>query len=416
MSAPLDSGARPSFRRTLGNRAFFLLWVSQLVSQSGDFVFEVALLWLVLEVTGSVFAVGVVVAVIALPGVVLGPFLGVYVDRWNRRTILIATNVAEGVAVAFLSGLVVAHAINLPLILAIVFALGTGAQLVRTASGAMLPQVVRTEDLPPANSLLTFSNSVNQIVGLSIGGVVVALFGVALPIEYDAFSFFAAALIVAAISLTFGRPRDSGGQGKPSFFLEFREGLRFIRENGFMVELIILGVIVNFFGSATIALFAPYAKLTLGGNAATYGFLGAAVAIGAIIGAAIVGKVNTRTCAGRFLLTGGIGIGLMFVALGFTTSIPLAFGEALALGIVLSITNVPLFVVIQAKVPGRLLGRVMAAFLGLITAGGPLGAFFAGAFAGAVSIGTVFVVSGVVVVGSMLVGFGVMRELRDVQY
>jgi DHA3 family macrolide efflux protein-like MFS transporter len=411
--APVD---RPSFRRALGHRPFFLLWISQLVSQSGDFVFEVALLWLVLEVTGSVFAVGVVVAVIALPGVVLGPFLGVYVDRWDRRTILISTNVAEGVAVAVLSGLVLTHSIDLPLILVVVFALGTGAQLVRTASSAMLPQVVGKEDLAPANSLLTFSNSLNQIVGLSVGGVVVALFGVVLPIEYDAVSFFAAALIVAAISLTFGRPEDSGAPRVANFFGEFREGLRFIRENGFMVELIILGLIVNFFGSATIALFAPYAKITLHGGPATYGFLGAAVAIGAIIGAGIVGKVSTRKRAGRFLLTGGVGIGILFVVLGLTTSIPFAFAEVLVLGIVLSITNVPLFVLIQAKVPGRLLGRVMAAFLGLITAGGPLGAFFAGAFAGAVSIGTVFIVSGTVVIGSMLVGFVFMRELRDVQY
>ncbi len=76
--------SRPSFRQVLHHRPFFLLWLSQLVSQSGDLVFEVALLWLVLGVTGSVFAVGIVVAVTLLPGVVLGPFLGVYVDRWGH--------------------------------------------------------------------------------------------------------------------------------------------------------------------------------------------------------------------------------------------------------------------------------------------------------------------------------------------
>jgi len=414
-AVPEVSG-RPSFRRVLAHRPFFLLWLSQLISQSGDFVFDVALLWLVLEVTGSVFAVGVVVAVIALPGVVLGPFLGVYVDRWDRRTILVVTNVAEGLVVAVLSGLVLAHAVGLPVILGIVFVLGTGAQLVRTASGAMVPQLVRTEDLPPANSLLSFSGSINQIVGLSIGGLVVALFGVTLPIEYDALSFFAAAVVVAAMARSYGRPSDAGPIGRSGFFAELREGLRFIRENRFMVELIALGVIVNFFGSATIALFAPYTKIVLHSGPATYGFLGAAIAFGAILGAALVGKLDTRETTGRFLLGGGIGIGLVFVALGLTTSVPLAFGEVLVLGVVLSITNVPIFVLIQAKVPGRLLGRVMAAFISLIGASGPLGAFFAGAFAAAVSVGTVIVVSGVVVTVSIFVASVLMKELRDVRY
>lgn len=259
---------------------------------------------------------------------------------------------------AALSGLVLAHEVGLPVILVIVFALGTGAQLVRTTSGAMVPQVVRTEDLAPANSLLMFSSSVNQIVGLSIGGIVVALFGVTLPIEYDSLSFFVAALIVVAISRPHGRPLDVGVGGRPSFFSEFREGLRFIRDNRLMVELISLGVIVNFFASVTSALFAPYAKITLHGGAATYGFLGAAVAIGSIVSAAVVGKLDTCRTAGKYLLGGGVGIGLAFVALGLTTSIPIAFREVLALGIVISITNVPMSVLIQAKVPGRLLGRV----------------------------------------------------------
>jgi DHA3 family macrolide efflux protein-like MFS transporter len=413
---PAPPGERPSFRRVLSHRPFFLLWVSQLVSQSGDFVFDVALLWLVLELTGSVFAVGLVVAVTAVPNVLLGPFLGVYVDRWDRRKILIATNVAEGLIVAVLSGFVLGHVVGLTAILLVVFALGTGQVLVRTTSTAMIPQVVRTEDLPPANSLLTFSNSLNQIVGLSIGGVVVAVLGVNVPIEYDALSFFAAALIVAAISRAYAPDVAAARATRPNFASEFREGLRFIRQNRFMVELIALGAIVNFFGSAITALFAPYAKITLHGGPATYGFLGAGVAGGAIIGAAIVGKIDTRRVAGRYLLGGGVGIGLAFIAMGLTTSIPFAFSEVVALGIVISITNVPLFVVLQAKVPGRLLGRVMAAFISLIGAIGPLGAISAGTLASAFSIGAVIVLAGVVVVASMAFGWFAMRDLRDVSY
>ncbi len=407
---------KPSFGRALGHRPFLLLWLSQLISQSGDFVFEVALLWLVLETTRSVFAVGLVVAVAALPSVVVGPFLGVLVDRWDRRGILVVTNVLEGLLVAGLSGLVLAHAASLPVILAIVFALGTGGQFVRTTSSAMVPRLVTTADLAPANSLMSVSSSFNQIVGLSIGGVVVALFGVTLPIEYDALSFFAAALIVAGIARAVGSVSVEERTAQPGFVAQFREGLSFIRAHRFFPELIALGIIVNFFGNAVAALFAPYAKLSLHGGPSTYGFLGAAVAVGSIVGAVAVGKVDTRRRAGKFAFVGGVATGLTLIALGFTASVPLALVEVTLAGVALAVTNIPLGVVIQAKVPGRLLGRVVAAFSALITLSAPAGAFFAGAFASATSVGTVIVVSGVGVAASLGLGWFVMTDVRDVTY
>ncbi|MGP8072333.1 MAG: MFS transporter [Thermoplasmata archaeon] len=413
---PPEGASRPSFGRALKSRPFFLLWVSQLISQSGDFVFEVALLWLVLEVTGSVFAVGLVVAVTMLPGVVLGPFLGVYVDRWDRRRILIVTNVAEGVVVAALSGLILAHTIGLTLILIVVAILGTGSQVVRTASNAMVPQLVAREDLPPANSLLSFSSSFNQIIGLSVGGIAVALLGVTVPIEYDALSFLVAGLIVGLISSTYGRPSEEGSSKPTRFSEEFAEGIRFIRAHRFMLELIALGVALNFFGAAISALFAPYSKIVLHGGPATYGFLGASIAIGAIVGALIVGKLETRHSVGKYLFGGGAALGLVIAALGLTSTIPVALAVVLAFGVALSFTNIPISVLIQAKVPGRLLGRVGAAFGSLITVAGPLGAFFAGTFAGATSVSTVYLLSGVIFLAILGVGFVIMRDLRNISY
>jgi MFS family permease len=416
MTRPAGAVGRPSFRRALQNRPFFLLWLSQLVSQSGDLVFEVALLWLVLEVTGSVFAVGLVVAVTLLPGVLLGPFLGVYIDRWDRRRILIVTNVLEGVVVAALSGLILAHTIDLPLILAVVFILGTGSQVVRTAANATIPLVVARDDLGPANSLMTFSSSFNQVVGLAVGGVVVALFGVTLPIEYDSLSFFAAALILVGVAAAFGQPSVADASKPPRFSEEFAEGIRFIRENRFLVELIVLAAFLNFFGNAVGALFAPYSKLVLHGGAATYGFLGATLAVGAIVGAAFVGSVNTRTSSGKYVLVGGAVIGAGIAALGFATSIPLALGTVFVLGVALSVTNIPISAVVQAKIPPRLLGRVGAAMGSFILIAGPVGAFFAGAFAQATSVETVFIVSGGSFLVAIAIGSVVMKEVRNVRY
>jgi MFS family permease len=406
----------PSYRRTLRNRPFFLLWVAQLVSQSGDYIFEVALLWLVLELTGSAFAVAIVVTGTILPGVVLGPFLGVYIDRWDRRRTLVATNIVQGVVIAALSGLVIAGHVSLPGLFVVVLMLGSGATTVRVATNAYVPSVVPVTDLPPANSLLSVSGSMNQIVGLSIGGVFVALLGVELPIEYDAVTFFAAALLLLWIPRAVVAADPTATPTVPRFRAELVEGFAFIRRNRFMVEIIVIGIIVNFFANGMAALFAPYASFVLHGGPAVYGFLGAFVAAGSLIGAGVMGRIDTRHSAGRYLFGGGVAIGAVVLALGLTGDLAIAFALMLGLGVTLAVTNIPINVVLQAKIPGRLLGRVGAAFGALVTGVSPAGPIFAGWLAQRWSVGGVFVLSGAVIMVVIGVGAVTMPSLRSVEY
>ncbi len=414
--APTGPAAAPSFSRALRSPAFRWLWLSQFVSQSGDWVFDVALIWLVLETTGSIFAVGLVVTAALVPTVVLGPVLGVYVDRWPRRTILILTNVAEGGLVAGLSGLILAHAASLAVILAVVVALSVGGRVVALTSTAMVPQTVAKDDLGPANGLAQISGSTTQIVGLSIGGVVVALFGVVLPITYDAVTFFAAAVIAALIAVSVGRPEPVPEGGGRSFSAEFREGVAYVRSQRWILELIALGLVVNFCGNAVFTLWAPYAERVLHGGAATYGFLGAAVAVGAIAGALLVGKVDIRSRVGPTLLAGDAAAGAVIVLLGLARSIPLALIEAAGFGVLLSVMNVPLFAALQARVPARLLGRTTAVLMGFLLAAAPFGAFFAGTMAERSSIPFVYGILGIVVIAIAPIGAFAMSELRRLAY
>ena len=412
--ATSSGSTRPSYRRTVRNRPFLFLWIAQLVSQSGDYVFAVALLWLVLEVTGSAFAVGIVVAGTILPGVLLGPFLGVYIDRWDRRRTLVVTNVVQGFVVAALSALVVAGLTSLTGVFLAVLVLGSGATIVRVATRAYVPSVVPVADLPPANSLLSFSGSLNQVLALSLGGILVALLGVALPIEYDAVSFFAAALILLLIPT---RPSPADTTAAPqSYRTELTEGLAFVRRNRFMVELILIGVVVNFFGNGVFALYAPYAEFVLHGGPSAYGFLGAFTAAGAIVGAGVMGRIDAHRTAGRYLFGGGVAIGGTVLALGFARELVWALTLMLALGAILEVTNIPIEVVMQAKIPRQLLGRVGAAFGAFVMAAGPVGPLFAGWLAQRWSVSDVFLLSGAIIAATIGGGAVVMTSLRTVEY
>lgn len=415
-SPPGLATSRPSYLRALRSRSFLWLWTSQLISQSGDFVFEIALIWLVLQTTGSILEVSLVVVVTLLPVVLLGPVLGVYTDRWPRRTILILTNLVEGALVAALAGAVLAHTETFPLILAIAFALGVGGQFTRITSDAMVPQTVGVQDLAPANSLVSLSGSSSQVAGLAIGGIVVALLGTALPITYDVGTFVAAAIIISLIPSGVGRPERSGPGATERFSGQFKEGLKYVLAQRFLLELVAIGVVVNFCGNAAFALWAPYSDRVLHGGASGYGLLGAGLALGAIIGTLVVGRIETRKSTGVFVLGGNLGVGVVLIALGLTRYFPLAFAEALLFGGTLSIINIPLISLIQAKVPAHLMGRATSVLLSLNLAAGPLGAVFAGVLASATSISLVYVLAGGIVLVMDAVAIAGMREVRTLSY
>jgi MFS transporter, DHA3 family, macrolide efflux protein len=179
---------------------------------------------------------------------------------------------------------------------------------------------------------------------------------------------------------------------------------------------IALGVVVNFCGNAVLTLWAPYARFVLHGGAATYGFLGAVGAVGAIAGALLVGKLDVRQRVGPTILVGVALAGAMVVLLGFTRTVPIALVLSFGFGLLGSVINVPLFAAVQAKVPARLMGRALAAMLSLILVAAPFGAYFAASMAEATSIGFVYVVLGAIILGMSGVGAAFAGELRRLAY
>ena len=116
------------------------------VSVSGDAVFDVALLWLVLTTTGSVFLVGITQAVIYLPTVVVAPFAGVYVDRFNRKTAMVVSNVIQGVVIAMISFLYLVDELPFGVLLILIFALYSFSRFFYTATMATIPKLVEDRD------------------------------------------------------------------------------------------------------------------------------------------------------------------------------------------------------------------------------------------------------------------------------
>ncbi|HYK93071.1 MAG TPA: MFS transporter [Thermoplasmata archaeon] len=405
----------------LANRSFSLLWLGQLISQSGDFIFDVALLWLVLELTGSAVYTGATVAAELVPAVLIAPFAGVYIDRFDRKRVLEVAISVQGIVVAGLAALLALHALTFAIILVLVLVLNAAAQFPRATVPALLPRLVAREDLMAANSLYSFSTSSNQLVSLSLGGLVVAAFGVAFPLYYDAATFFVAVLLIAFVSSAYTRVLRPSGVSpgpspRPSVSQDLREGWGFVRGDPVLSQLLVLGLTLNVFGGVLLALLAPYTKLSLGGSAATYGFLLAALAVGSIGGALLLGALPIRRLVGRLLFIGIAGIGACIAALGVFPNELAAFPISGALGVALTVSNLPLSTLFQVRVPDHLRGRSIALMGAVLTAPQPIGAVLAGSLTKLLSLNGLLAVSGGIVLGMTALFLVTLPGLRTVTY
>lgn len=431
---------RPSYLKILSNHSFFSLWFGQLISVTGDAVFDVALLWLVLTTTGSVFLVGITQAIIYLPSVVVSPFAGVYVDRLNRRSVMLLSNVAQGIIVAIISLLYAANSLSFQVLLVLVFALYSTSRFFLAAMRAIIPRMVENRThLVAANSLFTLTSSFSQFASYAFGGIVILFLGVALPLTYDGFTFFFAAIMLLFVAKHYGEisrrtdptfpsvpsTTDSndkndeleGGQVKGSFRADFAGGLHYFLSSKLMIELVVLGITANFFLGGSLALLAPYAKLWIHGDASTYGFLLGAFSFGIFAGAYFVGKLrNVGEYVGTFLFFGVIANGIIIALIGLVTTQFVSIGLFFVLGVLLSVVNVPLQALYQVKIPQEMFGRVYTVIVALLSVAMPVSAAVSGDVASIFSIGEVFTTYGVFSVCASVVAYVAFKELRTTKY
>ncbi len=410
----------PSYLGLLRNHSFAALWVGQLVSQSGDAIFDVALLWLVWVTTNSTALVGLTQAVILVPAVAAAPIAGVYADRLNRRNVMIAGNLFQGAITGILSVLYLLNYLTFPPLLLLVLLLYAGAQFVRAANGAIIPSIVSKENLGAANGLFSLTTSANQLASYAVGGIAILAIGYTASIAYDSFTFFFAAVMLTFVAKSYGEARsqthgpDPGAGG--GFSSDFREGLAYVRKSRLFLELIALGMLVNFFGAGITTLLAPFVKVRLGGDALSYGLALSSFSLGMMVGAVVVGKLNFRGYAGKLLIFSLTAVGLLTAAAGLAQTVPEGLVAFVAIGALSGIVNIPISVMIQTQVPREILGRAVTVMGALLSAVLPVSALIFGWLGGLVSLGVLFEASGLAVAVVSIVLYFPFADLRNAKY
>jgi MFS family permease len=224
---PRSAGYVELLRR---NRDFRLMWLGQVVSQLGDWFDTIALFTLMLRLTGSGRAIGLLLVARFLPSVILGPLSGVFADRFNRRTLMIASDAARALVV--LGFLFVRRPEHVWLAYALtVLQLGLSS-FFEPARSAAIPSIVKERELVTANAISSVTWSAMLTLGAALGGPVTAWFGTDAAFVIDSLTYVVSALLIASVRLPRRppRPKQKLTVSKALGITDTLEGLRYVRK------------------------------------------------------------------------------------------------------------------------------------------------------------------------------------------
>ena len=365
-------------RAGVGGPAVRRLAAGLLLSRTGDQLTTIALLWFVLDLTGSGAAVGLVLLCAGLPPVVTGPLLGRVLDRWSPRRVMVADNLVRAVLVGVIPALHWLGRLDMPLLCGL--SLAAGALIPATDVGVrvVLPRLVDEDELEHANALLSIGDQVSALVGPACGGLLVGLVGAPPVLLLDAVSFLAMAALVRPLpdppaTAALVRPLPDPPATAAPRPAAAGSGIRgALGEPAVRVVLAVTLVYFLAYGPLEPAL-PVYSRDVLEAGAGGYGLLWSAFGAGALAGLATVQLVS-RLRPGLALAGNALAWGTALLPLLIVTGIAPAM-LALAVGGLIWAPYVTLeSSLLQRLVPAHLLGRVFGVRRAVSAAAVPLGA------------------------------------------
>jgi MFS family permease len=370
----------------LRHRNYRLIWIGLMVSFTGSMMQNAALLWhvsLLVPPERKGLALGTVGLVRFVPIVVFSLISGVVADAWDRRRLMLFTQIAATLVAAAL-GVVAFQGVTSVLPVYALAALGAAVGAFDLpARNALVPTLVPREHLPNAISLNTIMFQTASVVGPSLGGILIAAAGVGWVYVANAISF--AFVIVALLMMRdvpVREPSAPGARDDVSLHAAF-EGLRFVFRSPLIRSTMLLDFFATFFSSAT-ALLPIFAQDILNVGAHGYGWLFAAPAIGSFItSVALVPATEHIRQRGRAIVWSVLGHGVATIVFGFSRSFWLTFMCLAAVGATDTVSTVLRNIIRQLETPDRLRGRMTGINMVFFMGGPQLGELEAGAVANA---------------------------------
>jgi len=356
---------------------FWKFWVGQTISNLGSSVTLFALPLLVFKLTGSALNLGISTATTFLPYLLFGLIIGAWVDRVNRKRLMIAADIGRALVIASIPLLDALGMLSIWWIYAAGFINATLTIGFDSSEFAAIPNLVAQDDLVTANGRIQASYSAASVIGPLLAGLLVALVPISELLLIDASSFLVSAFSLVLIGINFSAA-PGVGRAASSIRQDIVEGLRYVLSHPVLRNISLMMALVNFVATTTYAQLVLFAKERLDASDTQVGLLYSAGSAGVVVLGLAAGPLRKRwsfstVALGALMLEGLLIIGLALTR-AYWAAIPI-WTLCSGLGILFNVNTSSLR---QAIVPNHLLGRVMSIAGVLAWSAIPLGTFIGG--------------------------------------
>ncbi len=367
------TGLRHAFA-SLRHRDFALFWSAGLVSNSGTWMQNITVPYVLYQLTHSTTWLGVSAFASFFPALLMGPVAGTLADRYSRRAILLITQTVLMLIAFSLWWFWVSGHATPTVILLHLLASGTTSGINIASWQSFVPLLVPTDDMLNAVRLNSMQFTGARAFGPALGGLVLARFGPATAFMFNAVTFL---LVIGALAAVRPRTTEPIGRGEP-VIRQFREGLRYVRGRPALILAVTTITATSLLGSAVIQLAPAIAHVEFHVGKAAYGFLIAMFGAGAVGGALIQSFWGDRVRRSRMTFAGLTLFSLGVILLGAAPFYAFGLACLLGMGVSYLLVSVSLNTAIQARVAESYRGRVLSIYLMGLMAGVPVGALVEG--------------------------------------
>ncbi len=384
---------------SLRHRNFRLFLGGQFLSLCGAWMQTVAHGWLVLTLTNSAFAVGLVSTLGSLPILLFTLYGGVLADRVNKHKVILVLQclmVCEALALGILT---VTHLVSVPWVIGLAIFFGLLAAFEVPTRQAFVADLVGRADLMNAIALNSSAFNVSRVIGPAIAGVLIAAVGIAACFFANALSYLA---VIGGL-LMMRLPPHAGAAARPAdagFREGLREGYRYIADHRWPRTLILITATLSVFGYSFLIMLPVYARDVLHEGAGGYGALVSAVGVGAAVGALSIAAFGSRVRQGRMAIGGAGALGVLLAACALAPNFVSALLLLLICGFAMALCGITANTLLQRQAPDHLRGRVMGFYSFVALGMAPFGSLQMGWISEHFGVRAAFAVGGTVCAGA----------------
>ncbi len=354
----------PPIVRALNNTDFRIFWSGNFLSNVGTWMQNIAQGWLVLQLTDSAFWLGLVGFASSMPFLICTLFGGVIADRVNKRLLLIVTQTAQMLFAFALAALAYFKVITITHVAVLCFLNGVALALNAPSYQAMVPLLVRRDDLPNAIALNSAQFNFSRILGPTLGGYAMAWIGVAGNFFLNGVSFLA--VLISLFRIRYPDERQFRGV---SMWQSLREGIAYVRGHAQMAVVTALIASASFFLLPFLTFVPFFAKNVLHAGECGLGLLMACSGLGALLAAISLAKIGRLRHRGKSIVVSGLfvmcGVIVFCYSHSFVLSCAMSFCEGFGMIFSISTVNITMQQLSSDQMRGRVMSIYATSFLGL---------------------------------------------------